>query len=124
MSKGIWWISDNITKIPENAWKKLLQSAAAHYSLIFTAVIKEPFLTYWKPYFFFFNYFYCTQVTFALFLNSAAARGVLGIQTSGGFWRLKLPEGITDLLLHSSSLPLLTVIFCSKKEKQGRKREA
>lgn len=63
-------------------------------------------------------------MTFALFLNSAAARSVLGIPSSGGFWRLKLPEGITDLLLHSSSLPLLTVIFCSKKEKQGRKREA
>lgn len=54
MSKGIWWIRDNITKIPENAWEKLLQSAAAHYILIFTAVIKDPSLTYWKPYFFFF----------------------------------------------------------------------
>lgn len=32
VSKGIWWISDSITKIPEIVWKKLLQSAAAHFN--------------------------------------------------------------------------------------------
>lgn len=40
-------------------------------------------------------------------------------QRAADFGRLKLPEGIMALFSHSSSLPLLTVIFCSKKEKQG-----
>lgn len=40
-------------------------------------------------------------------------------QRAADFGRLKLPEGIMALLSHSRSLPLLTVIFCSKKEKQG-----
>lgn len=40
-------------------------------------------------------------------------------QRAADFGRLKLPEGIMARLSHSSSLPLLTVIFCSKKEKQG-----
>lgn len=52
-------------------------------------------------------------------LNFAFPWRLLRVKTHSGSLWLKLPEGIKALLLHSTSLPLLSVIFRPKKEKQG-----
>ena len=65
--------------------------------------------------------FFCHVFFFFFFghLHFFAPRRVLRVQTNSRSLWLKLPEGIKALLLHSTSLPLLSVIFRPKKEKQG-----
>lgn len=80
------------------------------------------FVVYCKPCTrFCFFFLHTSDLCVMLFghLNFAFLWRVLRVKTNSGSLWLKLPEGIKALLLHSTSLPLLSVIFRPKKEKQG-----